>query len=209
MKSAELLALAAAMVLMGCEQEPEMSTARVQTPRREAFKQPSVQEEAASARSPVTDKPAPDFSLKDQDDLTVTLSGLRGQWIVLYFYPKDDTPGCTCQATEFTDLLTQFRNMNARILGVSEDSVQTHKVFVERYKLGLGLLSDPTHQVMRSYGAYTDVALGSTRYGRVIRCTYLIDPQGIIRYHWPEVIPKGHAQRVRQKLAALQAQSKR
>jgi peroxiredoxin Q/BCP len=204
-----MLLAAAAMVLVGCQQQPEASTASDQASRRESLKQPAVQEEAASARSPAIGKTAPDFSLKDQDDRTVKLSALRGQWVILYFYPKDDTPGCTCQATEFTNLLTHFRDMNARILGVSEDSVQTHKAFVDRYKLGLDLLSDPTHQVMRSYGAFADVALGSTRYGRVIRCTYLMDPKGIIRYHWPEVIPEGHARRVRQKLAALQVPSKR
>jgi peroxiredoxin Q/BCP len=167
-----------------------------------------IQEEAASGRSQITNSPAPDFTLKDQDGKDVTLSKLRGQWVVLYFYPKDDTPGCTCEATEFSKLIGQFKGMNAKVCGVSADSIPTHKIFIQKYDLGISLLSDPDHKVMKSYGAWVETSLGEKQYERVIRSTLIVDPQGIIRYHWPEVIPKGHAERVGRKLAQLQAQAK-
>ena len=166
------------------------------------------QEAAASARSPIVNSAAPDFSLPDQDSQQVTLSKTKGQWVVLYFYPKDDTPGCTCEATEFTHVIEQFRDMHAAVYGVSTDSVQTHKLFITKYKLGLNLLSDSDHHVMSAYGAYVTSRLGDAPYERVIRSTVLIDPQGVIRYHWPEVIPSGHAERVRAKLAELQSKPK-
>jgi len=164
-----------------------------------------IHEEAASGRSQIVGSPAPDFTLNDQSGNPVTLSKLRGQWVVLYFYPKDDTPACTCEATEFTKMLDKFRSLNAKIYGVSSDSVATHQVFVEKFNLGVGLLSDPDHKVMKSYGAWVTTALGEKSYERVIRSTLIIDPQGVIRHHWPEVIPEGHAERVGQKLAQLQA----
>jgi peroxiredoxin Q/BCP len=173
-----------------------------------AFKSPAKQEEAASKHSQAVNNPAPDFTLLDQNGTQVTLSSLKGQWVVLYFYPQDDTPGCTCEATEFTSLLGSFRQMNARIYGISGDSPSSHQQFIKAYKLGLDLLSDPGHKVMREYGAWVDASLGQETYSRVIRTTMIIDPNGIIRYHWPEVVPDGHADRVRQKLAQLQAQSK-
>jgi peroxiredoxin Q/BCP len=161
-------------------------------------------EEAAAMRSPFIGLQAPDFTLPDQDDHPVSLSSLRGKWTVLYFYPKDDTPGCQCQATEFTALLAQFADMNAEVFGVSEDPPWSHQAFIKRYDLKLILLSDPDHAMMTAYGAWVQSSLGDQRFGRVIRSTFIIGPQGKIRYHWPEVIPKGHAARVRHKLAELQ-----
>ncbi len=172
------------------------------------YKSPANQEEAASRHSQAIGKPAPDFTLPDQYDKPVTLSGLKGQWVVLYFYPQDDTPGCTCEATEFTAALVSFREMDAKIYGISGDPPGAHQQFIKAYKLGIDLLSDPDHKVMRQYGAWVDAALGEQTYGRVIRSTMIIDPNGVIRYHWPEVVPDGHADRVRQKLAKLQAESK-
>jgi peroxiredoxin Q/BCP len=175
---------------------------------QEPWTNPQLQEDAASSRSPAMNRPAPDFTLKDQDGKSVTLSKLRGQWVVLYFYPQDDTPGCTCEATEFTQVLGTLRGMNAKVYGISPDPPSSHKAFIKAYKLGLDLLSDEDHKVMSEYGAWVEASLGDKKYGRVIRSTMCIDPQGVIRYHWPEVIPKGHAQRVRQKLEQLQAQHK-
>jgi peroxiredoxin Q/BCP len=171
----------------------------------EAYHSPAAQEAAAAARSPVINMPAPDFTLKDQNDQDVTLSKLRGHWVVLYFYPKDDTPGCTCEATEFTKVLGEFKHSDALIYGVSSDSVHTHQVFVKQYKLNVNLLSDPNAEVMRNYGAYVDARLGAKTYQRVIRTSLIIDPEGIIRWDWPEVIPDGHAQRVAEKLNELKA----
>ena len=166
-----------------------------------------MQEQAASGRSQFAGKPAPGFTLPNQDDKLMSLSSLRGQWVVLYFYPRDDTPGCTCQATEFTTLLGEFRAMNAVVLGVSADRPWAHRAFIEHYKLGLTLLSDPDHVAMRQYGAWVDSYLGAEQHSRVVRTTLIIDPRGIIRYHWPEVIPRGQAERVKQTLDRLQAQS--
>lgn len=174
-------------------------------PGEPVYKQARVQEEAASMKSPSVGMPAPDFTLPDQDNKPVSLHDLRGKWVVLYFYPQDDTPGCTCEATEFTDILGGLKGMNARVLAISGDAPEVHRIFVDRFKLGIDLLSDPKHEAMRQYGAWVDAQIGDKTYQRVIRSTFLIDPHGVIRYHWPEVIPKGHAERVREKLAMLQA----
>jgi len=192
----KLLAAGVLVTLVGCEQD---------TNDVGFMKASAEMEQAASARSAIVGQPAPDFALPDQDGQAVSLRGLRGKWVVLYFYPQDDTPGCACQATEFTALLWSFRDMNATVLGVSPDNPASHRRFIEKYNLKLVLLSDPEHAVMRRYGAWATTALGDKQYGRVVRTTVIIDPQGTIRHHWPEVLPTGHAERVRTKLAALQA----
>lgn len=161
-------------------------------------------EDAASATSPAVGEPAPQFTLPDQDDETVRLKDHRGRWVVLYFYPKDDTPGCICEATEFTELLFRFKDMNAVVYGVSEDTSESHRRFIDKFALGMNLLSDPDHEVMRSYGAWAATTIGGKPFERVIRSTVLVGPDGLIRHHWPEVIPKGHAERVRKRLAELQ-----
>lgn len=200
-------------VLIGCNTENANPPAPTSPTPAAAAKAPAptkagVMEEAAASRSPIVNRPAPDFTLLNQDDKPVTLSQLRGKWIVLYFYPQDDTPGCACQATEFTQLLTQMHNMNAEVYGISTDSTESHRLFIKKYDLRLNLLSDPNHKVMEAYGAWVQTALGDRTYGRVIRSTMIIDPNGIVRQHWMEVIPEGHAERVREKLAQIQAQSK-
>jgi len=164
------------------------------------------QEEAASRGSPILGKVAPDFTLSDQHHNLVTLSQLAGQWVVLCFYAQDDTPGCTCQATEFTELLSLLRQMNACVYGISGQSVGSHEAFIYAYDLGLDLLSGTGHGVMEQHGAWGDARLGDKRNGRVIGTTMIIDSTGIIRYHWPKLVSAGHAQRVRYKLADRQAQ---
>jgi len=197
-----LVVLGALAILPGCQdgmpkwELPKMTAKSTPTPKE--------MEDAAAQRSPVESQPAPLFVLRDENGRPVSLTGLRGKWVVLYFYPKDDTPGCTCQATEFTELLFQFRDMNATVCGVSGDSCESHLAFIKKHDLGIPLLSDPSHETMRRYGAWVRSTLGSRSYERVIRMTYLIDSKGRVRYHWPEVIPTGHAERVRDKLAQLQ-----
>ena len=164
-------------------------------------------EDAAAETSPVIGKTAPDFTIPDQNNKPVSLSEYRGKWVVLYFYPKDGTTGCTIEANEFTELLGQFHGMNAEVLGISEDSTQSHCDFIDKYHIELSLLSDPDHVVMESYGAWVTSSFGKLHYGRVIRVTMIIDPKGIIRHYMPEVIPQGHAQRVLNKLAQLQGVS--
>jgi len=162
-----------------------------------------VAEAAASARSTAIGKRAPTFALPDENERMVSLDSLRGEWVVLYFYPADDTPGCTCQATEFTSLIKSFRRSNARVYGVSGDTPLVHQMFIAKYGLQIPLLSDPQRTVMREYGAWVDIPEGLLAPGRVIRSTFLINPDGIIAWHWPEVIPQGHAERVMQKLKAM------
>ena len=164
-----------------------------------------VHEDAASSRSDSIGRPAPAFALPDQTGQTVSLGSQAGTWVVLYFYPMDDTAGCTCQATEFTELIDKYSDMDAVIFGVSPDSVESHQAFIAKHKLKVNLLSDESHDTMSRYGAWVSTSLGEQEYGRVVRSTYIIDPEGVIRHHWPEVIPEGHAMRVRNRLAQLQA----
>lgn len=166
------------------------------TPQRAA-----EMEAAAAARSPLTGKSAPRFTLPNEDGKLVQLSDYRGQWVVLYFYPADGTPGCTCQAREFTRTHREFQKLTAAVLGVSPDTVASHRQFVRDFDLKVTLLADPDYEVMPLYGA----AVKSLGGMRVIRSTVLINPTGTIVYHWPEVIPQGHASRVRAKLAELKS----
>ena len=148
---------------------------------------------------------APPLKLEDQDETTVSLSELKGRWVVLYLYPKDDTPGCTTEACEFTDGIAEFEGLNAVVLGCSPDSPEKHRDFIAKHLLGVRLLSDPEHEVMETYGAWGE----KNMYGRVtvgvIRSTVIIDPEGRVAHHWKRVKSKGHAAKVRERLAQLQA----
>jgi peroxiredoxin Q/BCP len=157
------------------------------------------------ADAPITvGNKAPAFTLADQNGEKVKLTDLTGQWVVLYFYPKDDTPGCTKEACEFTEGLEAFEGMNAKVLGCSPDSPDKHQKFIDKYDLQLTLLSDPEKKVMTKYGAFGEKkSYGKTVQG-VIRSTVLIDPQGKVAHHWRNVKAAGHAEKVRQKLEELQ-----
>jgi len=149
-------------------------------------------------------KKAPEFTLKNQDEKDVALKDFRGKWVVLYFYPKDDTPGCTKEACEFRDNFVQFQSMNATVLGVSADSPASHRRFIEKYNLNITLLSDPDRTVMKKYGAYgPKKSYGKETVG-VIRSTVLIDPEGKIAHDWHNVKAAGHAEKVRQTLEDIQ-----
>lgn len=148
--------------------------------------------------------PAPAFTLPDQDGNPISLNDLLGRWVVLYFYPKDDTPGCTTEACDFTAGLKDFEDLNAVVLGCSPDNAASHRKFIAKYGLKLTLLSDENHQVMERYGAWGEKKMyGKTTQG-VIRSTVLIDPAGQVAHHWKNVRAAGHAEQVRQKLEALQ-----
>jgi len=153
-------------------------------------------EAAAAAESQLAGRPAIDFTLPDQNGKPVSLADCRGSWVVLYFYPADGKPGCTCQAREFTDRQAGFASISAKVFGVSPDSVKSHRQVTKKFRFKVPLLSDPEHKVMQAYGAWVETPFG----GRVIRSTVLIDLDGRIAYHWPEVIPEGHAERVEEKL---------
>lgn len=150
-------------------------------------------------------KAAPKFTLPDQDGTEVALGDLRGRWVVLYFYPRDDTPGCTVEACEFTEGIDAFAGLDAEVLGCSPDSPEKHRKFIAKHGLKIRLLSDPDHGVMEAYGAWGE----KNMYGRVsrgvIRSTVIIDPDGRIAHHWKKVRAKGHALKVQETLASLQS----
>lgn len=149
-------------------------------------------------------KKAPAFALLNQDERKVALKDLAGQWVIVYFYPRDNTPGCTTEACEFTAGLADFDQLDAVVLGISPDSPASHQKFITKHHLAFTLLSDPDHKVMEPYGAWGEKVLyGKKRMG-VIRSTVLIDPKGQVAYHWPKVKAAGHAGQVREKLAELQ-----
>ncbi|HAT97980.1 MAG: thioredoxin-dependent thiol peroxidase [Acidaminococcaceae bacterium] len=123
---------------------------------------------------------APDFSLPDQDGNTVSLQDFKGQKVILYFYPKDNTPGCTKQACNFGELFPQIREKGAVVLGVSKDSVASHKKFQEKYHLPFTLLSDPELTVIQAYGVWQEKNMYGKKTMGVVRSTYLIDEAGVI-----------------------------
>jgi peroxiredoxin Q/BCP len=150
-------------------------------------------------------KRAPAFTLPDQDDEKVRLGDLKGEWVVLYFYPRDDTPGCTIEANDFTKGLKAFEKLGARVFGCSGDSTESHRKFIAKRKLKISLLSDADHKVMEKYGAWGEKNMYGRKTMGVIRSTVLIDPAGKVAHHWPKVQAKGHAEKVKEKLAELQA----
>ena len=146
-------------------------------------------------------KPAPSFNLPDQNGNPVSLESLKGRRVVLYFYPKDDTPGCTIEACEFTKGLKQFEGLNATVYGCSADDAESHKKFIAKYDLAIGLLTDADNAVMTAYGAYGEKNLYGKTVQGVIRSTVLIDEQGVVAAHWPKVSAEGHAAEVAAMLA--------
>ena len=159
---------------------------------------------AAWAAPPDVGSPAPAFHLQDQTGAWHDLSEYRGKWVVLYFYPKDDTPGCTTQACEFRDNIFAFNKVGAVILGISVDDVASHKQFAEEHKLPFTLLADSTKETGKAYGVLHSV-LGLMEIAR--RETFIIDPQGRIAKHYASVDPKGHSQRVLADLKLLEAKA--
>ncbi|HEY0715637.1 MAG TPA: peroxiredoxin [Polyangia bacterium] len=148
---------------------------------------------------------APAFALKNQDDEIVKLKDLAGKWTVLYFYPKDDTPGCTIEACDFTAGLKDFEKLEAQVVGCSPDSPESHRKFIAKYKLKIPLLSDPDREIIKTYGAWGEKNLYGKISEGVIRSTVIIDPKGKVAHHWPKVSAKGHADEVQEKLKELQA----
>ncbi|WP_041438586.1 MULTISPECIES: thioredoxin-dependent thiol peroxidase [Thermus] len=146
---------------------------------------------------------APDFALPDQEGRIHRLSDYRGKWVVLYFYPKDDTPGCTKEACGFRDRMRDLQELGAVVLGVSADDVQSHKRFAEKYGLNFPLLADPERKVILAYGAWGKKNLYGKEYEGVLRQTFLIDPEGRIAKVWRKVSPEDHAEEVAEALRAL------
>ncbi len=148
---------------------------------------------------------APLFCLPNQDDAEICLRDLENKWIVLYFYPKDNTPGCTTEACEFTASLPDFEGLNAAILGVSPDSPKKHRNFVEKKSLQITLLADENKEVCENYGVWQLKKMCGKEYMGVVRSTFIINPKGDIVAIWEKVRVKGHVQAVKERLKELQA----
>ena len=136
---------------------------------------------------------APDFSLPADDGSTVTLAGLKGRKVVLYFYPKDDTSGCTKEACGFRDSWKDVQRTGAVVLGVSPDGVASHQKFKRKYDLPFPLLADTDHRVAEAYGAWGEKSMYGRRYKGILRTTFVIDGEGRIAHVFEKVKPEGHA----------------
>ncbi|AIE75888.1 MULTISPECIES: thioredoxin-dependent thiol peroxidase [unclassified Synechocystis] len=148
-------------------------------------------------------QPAPAFSAPNAEGKIVSSADFLGQWLVLYFYPKDNTPGCTTEAVDFSEKLPEFAAMDAVIVGVSPDSSASHCKFIDKHKLTIQLLSDPDHQLALAYGAWGPKKFMGKEYEGIIRSTFLINPEGHIAHIWPNVRVKGHVEKVLGKLQQL------
>ena len=151
---------------------------------------------------PETGAAAPDFSLPADGGCTISLADLRGKIVVLYLYPKDDTPGCTTEAIDFTSRRAEFEAAGAIVLGLSKDSVAKHEKFIAKHDLGVALLSDEDGGTIEAYGAWVEKKNYGRTYMGIERSTFLIDRDGILRQVWRKVRVKGHVDEV---LAAVQA----
>lgn len=148
-------------------------------------------------------EPAPDFTLEDQDGRPLSLSTLRGEPVILYFYPKDDTPGCTKQACAFRDARDDYAKAGARVIGISPDSVASHRKFVEKFGLPFTLLADPERKVCELYGVWQEKNMYGRKSMGVVRTTFVIDASGKVRRVFPRVKVDGHAGKVLEALAGL------
>jgi peroxiredoxin Q/BCP len=154
----------------------------------------------------VEGSPAPDFTLPDQNGDPVSLSGFRGEQVFVYFYPKDNTPGCTKQAIGFTELYDEFRELDTRVLGISPDGEKSHRKFIVLYDIPYPLLSDPDKTVMSQYGAWGKKMMYGKEVTGTIRSTVWVDEQGIVVKHWKKV-PKAadHALKALEQLKKYKA----
>ncbi len=152
---------------------------------------------------------APAFKLLDQDNVEHSPKEVAGQWVLIYFYPKDDTPGCTKEACMIADVYKDFKRLKVTVFGVSKDTPKSHKKFAEKYNLPFTLLSDPTMEMMMKYGAFAEKKM----YGKVVRGTnrisYLVSPEGKIAKVYPEVDPANHALELLSDIKALQKEAKK
>jgi thioredoxin-dependent peroxiredoxin len=139
---------------------------------------------------------APKFIAQDRDSKDISLQDFKGRWVVLYFYPKDNTPGCTTEAIDFSSKLAEFQALNAQIIGISPDSIASHGKFITKYNLEILLLSDPEHQIAEQYEVWQLKKFMGKEYMGIIRSTFLIDPTGNIAHIWSNVRVKDHVKKV-------------
>ncbi len=148
---------------------------------------------------------APQFCLPNEENVNICIDEFKGKWVVLYFYPKDNTPGCTTEACDFTASFDDFKNLDAIIVGISPDSPQKHVKFIKKYQLKHILLSDIEHEALEKYGVWRKKTIYGNSFLGVIRSTFLIDPDGKLAKIWPKVKVKGHAEEVKGVLDKLQS----
>ena len=153
-------------------------------------------------------KKAPSFSLPSSDGADVSLASLEGKYVVLYFYPRDNTPGCTVEAQDFRDAVPALEKLGAVVLGVSKDSIASHCKFRDKYSLSFPLLTDADGAVMEKYGAWGEKVLYGKKMEGVIRSTVLIGKDGKVVRHWPKVSVKGHAAAVLEEIKAAEKGAK-
>ena len=144
-----------------------------------------------------------EFCLPNQDEEEICLRDLKGKWVVLYFYPKDNTPGCTTEACDFTAALPDFEGLDAIVLGVSPDSPKKHRNFIEKKKLKITLLADEEKELCKLFGVWQLKKNYGREYMGVVRSTFIIDPDGKIVAKWEKVKVKGHIEEVKKKLEEL------
>lgn len=146
---------------------------------------------------------APDFTLPDDQDQQVSLSGFVGRPVVLFFYPKDDTSGCTVEACSFQSALPRFEKIDAVVLGISPDSPKSHRKFKDKYDLTYTLLADEEHAVCEKYGVWAEKSMYGRKYWGVLRTTFVIDANGRVAKVFEKVKPEGHGEAVAEAVAAL------
>ena len=152
---------------------------------------------------PMVGKKAPAFTLESSAGNKLALSSLKGSIVVVYFYPKDNTPGCTVEAKEFRDACDSFIEQGAVVLGVSPDSIKSHCNFIAKHELNFQLLSDPDHAVAEKYGVWVEKSMYGKKYMGIQRATFLIGKDGKICQIWPKVKPEGHAHEVLETIVSL------
>ena len=146
---------------------------------------------------------APELRLPDQDGAERSLAALRGQWVLVYFYPRDDTPGCTVEACGLRDAWSDYRRAGIQVLGISADSVRSHRKFADKHRLPFTLLADEEKRVIRAYGAWGKKKFMGREFDGILRQSFLIDPKGRIAKAYPKVKPDAHAAEVLADVAAL------
>lgn len=150
---------------------------------------------------------APNFKGVIDSDIEISLYDFRGKWVVLYFYPKDNTSGCTREACDFRDNYERITKFNAEVIGISPDSIKSHKNFKSKYNLNFHLVADPEKEICKTYDVLGEKSMYGKKYLGVVRSTYIIDPKGIIRYVNPKVSVDGHVDEIIKELTNLQAKN--
>ena len=148
---------------------------------------------------------APDFTLPDQDNRTHTLSSYRGHWVLLYFYPKDDTPGCTKEACMIQEAFPRFEGVHADVFGVSADSVVSHKKFADKFSLTFPLLADTDKRVVEAYGVWQEKSMYGRKFMGIMRTSFLVEPTGLMKKIYEKVKPEIHAEQVLEDLKTFGA----